>query len=133
MKQIVHLNDQVKRDVIQFERNCDEIGKKLQTAYSTDFFQLGETLIIELIREKKGKPATLEDLFSDGYESYLEIAVEKNGVYFPNGYIPVWKCRQEMFDKIGKIVNLSIEALEKKLQKMITEIYDDHRRELKEK
>ena len=133
MKQIVHLNEQTKHEIVKMEHKCEKIGKRLSKRHEKAFLTLGETIIIEFIREKKGKPAVQEDLFSDGYESYLEIGVEKEGLYFPNGHLPIWKCKQEMFHHVGKLINLSTEAIENKLEKMITEIYEDHRSELKEK
>ncbi|MBY0124545.1 hypothetical protein [Bacillus sp. S/N-304-OC-R1] len=133
MKQIVHLNEQIKDEVASIEVKCMEIGRKLQNMYENDFRSLGETFIIELVRERKGKPARIEELFLDGYESYLEIGVEKNEVYFPNGYIPIWKCKQEMFHHVGCVISFSLEALEVKLKQLIDEIYEDHRRELEEK
>lgn len=133
MRQIVHLTEQIKCEVGNFEDICAETGRKLQKTYENEFRGLGEILMIELIREIKGNPARNEDLFSDGYESYLEIGVENNGVYFPNGYIPIWKCKQEMFHHVGNLINLSLEALESKLKQMIEEIFEDHRRELEDK
>ena len=112
-----------------FENQCEELGKMLQGKYEGYFQMLTETFMIELIREKKGKSATQEDLLSDSYKSYLEIGVEINGVYYPNGYIPIWKCKMEMFHTVGYLINLNLSSLEKKLQKMIEEIYEDHRRE----
>lgn len=133
MRQIVHLTEQLKLEVGKFEEKCAETGRKLQKMYENEFGGLGETLIIELIREIKGKPARNEDQFSNGYESYLEIGVENKGIYFPNGYIPIWKCKQEMFHHVGNLINLSIEALESKLKQMIDEIFEDHRREQEDK
>jgi len=129
LKQIVHLNEQIRHEVASFENQCEELGKMLQGKYEGDFQMLTETFMIELIREKKGKSATQEDLFSDSYKSYLELGVEIDGVYYPNGYIPIWKCKMEMFHTVGYLINLSLSSLEKKLQKMIEEIYEDHRRE----
>ncbi|WNS73876.1 hypothetical protein RRV45_13205 [Bacillus sp. DTU_2020_1000418_1_SI_GHA_SEK_038] len=129
MKQIVHLNEQIRQEVATVENECEELGKILQGKYENNFSMLTEKLIIELLREKKGKSATQEDLFSDSYKSYLEIGVEINGIYYPNGYIPIWKCKMEMFHTVGYLINLNLNSLEKKLQKMIEEIYEDHRRE----
>ncbi|MEH7124818.1 hypothetical protein V7127_16455 [Bacillus sp. JJ1773] len=129
MKQIVHLNEQIRQEVARIEEQCENLGRKLQGKYEDDFRILSESLMIELIREKKGKSASKEDLFLDSYNSYLEIGVEKNGVYYPNGYIPIWKCKMEMFHPVGYLINLNMSSLEKKLQKMIVEIYEDHRRE----
>ncbi|WP_066299546.1 hypothetical protein [Bacillus sp. FJAT-29937] len=129
MKQIVHLNEQIKQEVARIEEQCENVGSMLQGKYEGDFRILSESLMIELVREKKGKSASKEDLFLDSYQSYLEIGVEKNGVYYPNGYIPIWKCKMEMFHPVGYLMNLNMYALEKKLQEMIIEIYEDHRRE----
>ena len=129
MKQIVHLNEQIKQEVARIEEQCENVGSMLQGKYEGDFRILSESLMIELVREKKGKSASKEDLFLDSYQSYLEIGVEKNGVYYPNGYIPIWKCKMEMFHPVGYLMNLNMYAFEKKLQEMIIEIYEDHRRE----
>lgn len=129
MKRIVHLNEQIKLEIAMFENQCEDLGKMLQGRYENDFHKLTETLIIELIREKRGRPVTQEELFSDSYKSYIEIGVEIDEVYYPNGYIPIWKCQIEMFHPIGYLINLNLENIEKKLQEMIIEIYEDHRKE----
>ncbi|KAB2338165.1 hypothetical protein F7731_00915 [Cytobacillus depressus] len=132
MKLIVDLNEQIKKDIAKLEEECEQIGKKLQTMYKQKFNALNEQFIIELIREIKGKQATDEDIFSDRYESYLELGVEKNGMYFPNSSIPIWKCKAEMFHKVGYLMKLSIPSLEAKLKNLIIDIFEDHRRELDE-
>lgn len=129
MKQISHLNEQIRQDIIDIEQECERLGQKLQTAYKEDFYDLKEEIVIELIRKVKGRPATREDIFNDNYESYLEVGVEKEDVYFPNAYIPVWKCKREMFHTIGLLMNENLVFLEKKLKKIITEMHEDHMKE----
>lgn len=114
---------------MDIELECERLGQKLQTAYKEDFYDLKEDIVIELIRKVKGRPATREDIFNDNYESYLEVGVEKEDVYFPNAYIPVWKCKREMFHTIGLLMNENLVFLEKKLKKIITEMHEDHMKE----
>lgn len=114
---------------MDIELDCERLGQKLQTAYKEDFYDLKEDIVIELIRKVKGRPAKREDIFNDNYESYLEVGVEKEDVYFPNAYIPVWKCKREMFHTIGLLMNENLVFLEKKLKKIITEMHEDHMKE----
>lgn len=129
MKQISHPNEQVRQEIMDIELECERLGQKLQTAYKEDFYDLKEDIVIELIRKVKGRPATREDIFNDNYESYLEVGVEKEDLYFPNAYIPVWKCKREMFHTIGLLMNENFVFLEKKLKKIITEMHEDHMKE----
>ncbi|WP_102274899.1 hypothetical protein [Cytobacillus massiliigabonensis] len=129
MKQISHLNEQIKQEIINIELECERLGQKLQSANKEDFKELKENIVIELIREVKGRPATRDDIFEENYESYLEVGVEKEDVYFPNAYIPVWKCKREIFHTIGLLMSDDLNFLEKKLSKIITEMHEDHMKE----
>ncbi|MBS4190885.1 hypothetical protein KHA94_11895 [Bacillus sp. FJAT-49705] len=130
MKQIVHLNDQIRNEVTSIEAECELLGNRLKQIYKDDFLRINELVVIELIREKKGKPASKVDIYNTCYESYIEIGVEKDNVYFPNAYIPIWKCKQEMFHTVGYLINLNIQALEKKMKRIILEMWEDHKGEL---
>jgi hypothetical protein len=129
LKQIVHLNDQMKKEITHIEEQCERLGEKLQKFYQDDFNRINERIVIELIREIKGKPATTNDIFIENYESYLELGVEKEIGYYPNAYIPVWKCRREMFQNIGLLISEDFQSLEKKLKKIIVEMCEDHKGE----
>ncbi|KOP83082.1 hypothetical protein ACFFHH_07375 [Cytobacillus solani] len=129
MKQIPHLNEQIRQEIMNIELQCERLGQKLETIFTDDFHELKEQIVIELIREVKGRPAKSEDIFNENYESYLEVGVEKKDVYFPNAYIPVWKCKREMFHSIGLLMNDNLNLLEKKLCKIITEMHEDHMKE----
>lgn len=129
MKQIIHLNEQIRQEIISIEAECERLGEKLKEKYKSDFELINERIVIELIREIKGKAAARDDIFIVNYESYLELGVEKENMYFPNVYIPVWKCKNEMFHNIGLLMEGNIQALEKKIQKIISEMCEDHKRE----
>lgn len=129
MEQISQLNEHIRQEIKDIELECERLGQKLQTVFKEDFHVLKEKIVIELIREVKGRPATREDIFNENYESYLEVGVEKEEVYFPNAYIPVWKCKKEMFQTIGLLMSDNITFLERKLLKIITEMSEDHLKE----
>ncbi|QED48286.1 hypothetical protein [Cytobacillus dafuensis] len=130
MKLIVHLNDQIREEVANIEAECELLGNKLKQIFKEDFHRINEIVVIELIREKKGKPASKGDIFNSSYESYIELGVEKENVYFPNAYIPIWKCKQEMFHTVGYLITLNLQALEKKIKRIILEMWEDHKGEL---
>lgn len=116
----------MKQEIVRIEAECERIGKELQQIYQKDFHALNEMLVIELIREKKGKCATAEDRFTEDYDSYLELGVEKDDGYYPNAYIPIWKCRREMFQTVGYLTSQSYQDIENKLHEIIGEMQEDH-------
>ncbi len=126
LKQISHLNEQIRQEIMDIESECEYLGQKMEDVFKEDFHELKEQIVIELIREVKGRPASREDIFNENYESYLEVGVEKDDIYFPNAYIPVWKCKREMFHSIGLLMSDNLNVLEKKLSNIITEMHEDH-------
>lgn len=116
----------MKQEIIRIESECGHLGEKLKQSYQKDFHSLNEVIVIELIREKKGQCAKEEDMFTEDYESYLELGVEKDNGYFPNAYIPIWKCRRELFQIVGYLTSQSFQDIENKLHGIISEMLEDH-------
>ncbi|UOE54062.1 hypothetical protein LIT38_18450 [Bacillus sp. CMF12] len=125
MKQIVELNEQTRNQISDIEQNCEKLAEKLLNNYKTDFQTGGENLVVDLIRTIKGRRASENDVFKVDYESILELGIETEDDFFPNAYIPIWKCKQEMFHSVGYLTNLDIDSIEKKMMILIEEILAD--------
>lgn len=124
MKQITQLDDQLKEKILHLENECQTICQKLEQAYQDHFRQYNYQIVIELVRLKKRNSAINMDIFADDYESFIEIGIEQyDGEYFPNSYIPIWKCKTEWFQKIGYLTKQN--DLEKKLTLIINEMLED--------
>ncbi|MFE8702067.1 hypothetical protein ACFYKX_15830 [Cytobacillus sp. FJAT-54145] len=135
MKQIIDLNEQVKKSITNLEKECELVGNKLKHIYFERFKSLEAILSIDLVRVQKGKPVGEEKVFAEEYESYLEVGIEEDEEYFPNAYIPIWKCKQEWFQLVGYISECDSKLIEKKLnsilEDMLTERIDDMEGQMK--
>ncbi|MBN6885541.1 hypothetical protein CWS20_03785 [Cytobacillus horneckiae] len=120
MRQIVQLDEQTKQEVASLEKKCENLVDKLSVQYAEI-----ENLVIELIRCKKGKSACNEDVYEGDYESFIEVGIENDDEYFPNDYIPIWKCKNELFQTVGYITDDSIENIEKKLHCILDDMLLD--------
>lgn len=125
MQQIVELNETLREKVKSLEINCERLSKKLEAIYGRDFQKLGIHLIIELVRVQKGKPVNESCVFTENYESYIELGIEKGEEYFPNAYIPIWKCKKETFQLIGYLTDFDIQTIESKMLVMIEEMLEE--------
>ncbi|MDM5229569.1 hypothetical protein QUF73_25985 [Cytobacillus sp. NJ13] len=125
MKQIVELNEQTRNQISDIEQKCEKLAEKLLNNYKSVFQTGGENLVVDLIRTIKGRCASENDVFKVDYESILELGIETEDDFFPNAYIPIWKCKQEMFHSVGYLTNLDIDAIEKKMIIMIEEMLAD--------
>ncbi|AND41073.1 MULTISPECIES: hypothetical protein [Cytobacillus] len=125
MKQIVELNEQTRNQISDIEQKCEKLAEKLLNNYKTDFQTGGENLVVDLIRTIKGRSASENDVFKVDYESILELGIETEDDFYPNAYIPIWKCKQEMFHSVGYLTNLDIDSIEKKMMIMIEEMLAD--------
>lgn len=125
MKQIVELNVQTRNQISDIEQKCEKLAEKLLNNYKTDFQTGGENLVVDLIRTIKGRGASENDVFKVDYESILELGIETEDDFYPNAYIPIWKCKQEMFHSVGYLTNLDIDSIEKKMMIMIEEMLAD--------
>jgi hypothetical protein len=125
LNQIIHLDKQLEEDIIQFERDCEIICRKLEQKFQAKFEQLDPQIVIELIRIKNGKSAGSLDVFEDDYESFIELGLEHEGEYFPNSYIPLWKCKTEWFLKIGYLTNRNLNEIEKIIALIANEMLED--------
>ncbi|EIJ78528.1 hypothetical protein PB1_13259 [Bacillus methanolicus PB1] len=99
MRQIFQLDDKLRTEIMEFEKSCEEICRSQQKKFEDLFNKKRKRLTVELIREKKGKIAAANDIFEENYESYIETGIEEDGEYFPDAYIPVWKCLKKCNNK----------------------------------
>ncbi|USK37573.1 hypothetical protein LIS77_16765 [Cytobacillus firmus] len=125
MKQVVKLNEESRRQISGIEQKCEKLAEKLLNKYKTDFQTEEENLAVDLVRTIKGRHASENDVFENDYESILELGIETEDEFFPNAYIPIWKCKQEMFHSVGYLTNLDIDSIEKKMILMIEEMLAD--------
>ncbi|KON87555.1 hypothetical protein AF332_12425 [Sporosarcina globispora] len=125
MKQTVELNEQTRNQISDIEQKCEKLAEKLFNKYKIDFQTEQEKLVVDLIRTVKGRDASENDVFKIDYESILEVGIETEDDFFPNAYIPIWKCKQEMFHSVGYLTNLDIDSIEKKMKIMIEEMLAD--------
>jgi hypothetical protein len=121
----VELNEQTRNQISDIEQKCEKLAEKLLNNYKTDFQTGGENLVVDLIRTIKGRGASENDVFKVDYESILELGIETEDDFYPNAYIPIWKCKQEMFHSVGYLTNLDIDSIEKKMMIMIEEMLAD--------
>lgn len=125
MKQIIHLDKQLEEKLILFEEKCEVICRKLEQNVQAEFEHHNHRIVIELVRLNKGKIVSDIDVFEDDYESFIELGLEQNEEYYPNGYIPLWKCKTEWFQKIGYMTNRSLDEIEKIILLIVNEILED--------
>lgn len=125
LKQIIQVNDEQKQKIIELEKKCEAICLVLEQKYQPEFKRLDQQLVIELIRKKKGKLTTDLDILEIDYESFIEVGIEYNEEYFPNAYIPIWKCKGEWFQKIGYLTRRSTQQLEDIVSLLVKEMLSD--------
>lgn len=123
MLQIVHFDENLKNEVFHIENNCEKLCKMVEQQFEQRFFQIGMEVSVELLRTFKGKQADKGQIFFPGYESFIEIGLIKENEYFPNAYIPIWKCKNEMFYQIGYLTRFDIKNIEMKLNHILNEVY----------
>lgn len=125
LRQVVQLDEHIRQEVARTECEWERIAKELLNNYHHKFITYNAALIIEVIRRKKGKKAAQEDMFASDYESYLEIGLENEDDYYPNAYLPIWKCKQEMFQKIGYLTSRTQKNAEESLHEIIKEMLEE--------
>ncbi|NHM29335.1 hypothetical protein [Neobacillus terrae] len=128
MKQIVDFDSQLKDKILLLENECQKICEKYKAIYF-EKFQLGKGLLVDVIRIRKGKSADQDDLFEEDYESFIEIGLEHEGEYYPDGYIPLWKCKSEWLQMTGYLTNRSLSQIEATVSALLTEMLEDSRQE----
>jgi hypothetical protein len=122
LKQIIKINDEQTQKIHEIEEACETICRKLEQKYQKEFQRMNQHLVIELIRKKKGKPAVASDILEIDYESFIEIGIEHDEEYFPNAYIPIWKCKGEWFQKIGYLTKKTQEQLSTMVLSLVKEM-----------
>lgn len=122
MLQVVDFNKQLKDDILQLEKECASICKKLEDVYTDDFQNLGAKVLIDFVRTVKGKVTDQNHILDDNYESYVEIGIEKEEEYFPNAYIPIWRCKKELFQDIGYLTKYDASGMERKINHILQEM-----------
>ncbi|WP_080845761.1 hypothetical protein [Cytobacillus gottheilii] len=125
MRQIVQLDGHIRQEVAEIECKWEKVAREFSAYYDQKFCMFNEELIIEVIRNQKGKLAAQTDIITPYYESYLEIGIESEDEYYPNAYIPIWKCKQETFQRVGYLTNRTITELGEILHEMIKEMLED--------
>jgi hypothetical protein len=125
LKQIIQIDDEQKQRIIEIEKECEKICLELGEKFQSEFQKVDKQLVIELIRKKKGKLATALDILETDYESFIEVGIERGEEYYPNAYIPIWKCKGEWFQKIGYLTRRTKEQLTNMTFSIIKEMLDD--------
>lgn len=123
--QIVHFDQQLNDKIVELEQHCSQIAEKIERQYQKEFEQIGVQLVVELARFVKGKYSKSYDVFAENYESIIEIGIENDEGYFPNAYIPIWKCKKEMFQMIGYLTKYQPEQIERKIVGIIEEMLEE--------
>jgi len=125
LEQIIHFDDQLRERILEMERACENLCGTLQGKFQPYFDLRVQKLVLELIRSKKGKRLKAGEYFENDYESFIEIGMENENDYYPNGYIPLWKCKEEWFQKTGYLTDKSINDISDMIEAMVTEIIED--------
>jgi signal recognition particle subunit SEC65 len=125
LKQIIQIDDEQKQKIIEIEKECEIICHELEEKYQPEFKNNDKQLVIELIRKKKGKLATALDILEADYESFIEVGIEHEEEYYPNAYIPIWKCKGEWFQKIGYLTRRTKEQLNIMISSLVKEMLAD--------
>lgn len=131
MLQIVDFNQRLLDYIKELENNCTSICEKLETIFVHDFQKLHMHITIDVIRSIKGKEADQEQIFDENYESYIEIGIEEEDEYFPNAYIPIWKCKKEIFQLIGYLTRADCSTIEIKIVSIIQEMLQERQAEIR--
>jgi hypothetical protein len=125
LKQIIQIDDEQKQRIIEIEKECEKICLELIEKFQSEFKKVDKQLVIELIRKKKGKLATPLDVLETDYESFIEVGIEHGEEYYPNAYIPIWKCKGEWFQKIGYLTKRTKEQLTSMISSIVKEMLAD--------
>jgi hypothetical protein len=125
LRQIIQLDDKLKKEIMEFEKTCEKICQRHKEKYEDLFNKKGKRLVVDLIREKKGKIASANEVFDENYESYIETGIVEEEEYFPDAYIPIWKCKTEWFQTVGYVNEDDPSEIEQKLEKMILEMLEE--------
>lgn len=133
MLQIVDFNKQLEDEIEKLEDECIEISKRLEQCYYFTFKKYGVRIIIDLVRNHKGKNVTEPNVFDENYESYIEIALEDNDDYYPNAYIPIWKCKKELLYPIGYMTKWDTKIIEKKIKLILQDMLQERMEEFRNK
>jgi hypothetical protein len=123
--QVVEFTKQLKDQIIRLENECEKISMRLEEQYIGQFQDLGVQLMIECIRSVKGKSAQPSQAFENNYESFIEIGIEREDEYFPNAYIPIWRCKKELFQETGYLTKYNTIEIEKKITLIIKEMLQE--------
>jgi hypothetical protein len=129
LKQFGQLDELLEDKVVLLETTCEEISKQLQTQYQPQFENEGQRILIEVIRSKNGKCAKKHDLYEEDYQSSIEIGIEADGEYYPNGYIPLWKCKREWFEKLGYLTSKSPEEIRKHIEAIVIDMLEEKKKD----
>lgn len=125
LKQIIQLDNELREKVMSVEMASEKTCRKLQADYQDEFKSLGKQIVIELIRIQNGNSAVDIDVFEDNYESFVEIGIEHENEYYPNGYIPIWKVKTEWFQKVGYLTDRIEKDIELIIRSIVTEMLED--------
>lgn len=132
MEQIIQFDNQLMEKILILEEECQKLSEQFKLQFQTEF-QQGQSLSIDVVRLRKGKEASSDDLFEEDYESFIEIGLEHDGEYFPNGYIPLWKCKCEWLQKTGYLTCREIDDIKKTLTALLNEMVEDYGQEGRER
>jgi hypothetical protein len=124
MRQLTSMNEEVKSRIISFERQCELLCQDLYHQYRDCFKNSGE-LVVDFLRKKKCKIASATEMFDPGYESFIEIGIERDEEFYSYQYITIWKCRNEWCQRIGYSTPFSIEELRQTIVHTIEEMMAD--------
>lgn len=131
MLQIVDFSSELERRIEKLEEECIEITGRLEQCYRSFFESYGMKIIIELVRTRDGKNVSKPSVFSDNYQSFIEIALEdENEEYFPNAYIPIWKCKKELFYPVGYLTKWDTKVIEKKIKLILHDMLRERMEDL---
>lgn len=129
--QVVEFNKQLMEHIIELENQCSSLCQKLQEKFFKDFQKVHVQLTVDVIRNLKGKKADQKNIFDENYESFIEIGLEEEEDYYPNTYIPIWKCKKEMFHQIGYLTKTDMVTIENKIIHILQEMLEDRKEDLK--
>lgn len=128
--QVDEFNKQLEDDIMRLEFEYASICHEIEANYSIEFHKLGAKVSVEFVRTVKGKVTDQNHILEDLYESYIEIGIEKDEEYFPNAYIPIWRCKKEMFQEIGYLTKYDATGIERKIHCIIQEMLQEKREEI---
>ncbi|XJZ25844.1 hypothetical protein ACF5W4_10545 [Bacillota bacterium Lsc_1132] len=125
LKQIIQLDNELREKIKSFEKESEKICWVLKQKYESEFEKLGQHLVIELIRVQSGKSALKIDVLEDNYESFIEIGIEQGKEYYPNGYIPIWKVKNDWFQKMGYLTDHNVDEIQSNIGRIVEEMLED--------